>query len=368
MRILFITASYLPTTNGVTYHISSTAQALRKMGHRVYILAPSFPGYKDRDKDVIRYPSLPNPFIKNYPMGIPFLPLKKLRKLKIDIIHTHHPLVIGQAASQMAEKLGKPLFFTAHTQYEQYLNYYFPRGYDTTSKILVKDLVKISQKSKNVICPSANTEKRLFKHGIKNTVIVNNGVEDFFFNKPRGKPFSPLTLAYAGRLDREKNPLELIKIARELKKIIPDFKFWILGSGLLFQKMQDQTLRSGLENNITFTGVVDRKLIPEIYKSVHLFITPSLSEVMPISILEAMASGIPTISLKNSGLEEIVIDDKSGYVCERNPRKIAEKIKRITKDKENYYNLSQKTYEYALNFSAKITAQKLFDLYTTFKK
>lgn len=368
MRILFITASYLPTTNGVTYHISSTTQALRKLGHRVYVLAPSFPGYKDRDKDVIRYPSLPNPFIKNYPLGIPLLPLNKIRRLKIDIVHTHHPLVIGQAASQIAEKLGKPLFFTAHTQYEQYLNYYFPRGYDTTSKILIKDLIKISQKSKKVICPSLNTEKRLFKHGIKNTVIVNNGIEDFFFNKPTKKPFNPLALAYTGRLEREKNPFELIKVARELKKTIPDFKFWILGSGLLFQKMQDQTFKLGLENNITFTGVVDRKLIPEIYKSVHLFITPSLSEVMPISILEAMASGIPTISLKNSGLEEIVINSKTGYICERNPRKIAEKINEITKDKENYFSLSQKTYGYALNFSAKATAQKLFDLYTAFKR
>ena len=368
MHILFTTASYLPTANGVTYHISSTADALRKLGHKVYILAPSFPGYKDQYKDVIRYPSLPNPFIKNYPMGIPFLPTKKIKKLKIDIVHTHHPLIIGQAASQIADRLGKPLFFTAHTQYEQYLNYYFPKGYDATSKILIRDLVKISKKSKKVICPSSNTEKRLIKHGIKNTIIVNNGVEDFFFNKPQEKPFHPLTLAYTGRLDREKNPLELIKIARELKKLIPNFKFWILGSGLLFQKMQDQTFKLGLENNITFTGVVDRKLIPEIYKSVHLFITPSLSEVMPISILEAMASGIPTISLKGSGLEELTIDNQSGYIRERNPKKIAEKISEIAKNKENYYSLSQKTYEYALSFSAKNTAQKLFDLYTTFKK
>jgi len=301
-------------------------------------------------------------------MGIPYMPLKKLKKLKIDIVHTHHPLIIGQAASQIVERLKKPLFFTAHTRYEQYLNYYFPKGYDATSNILINDLVKISQKSKKVICPSLNTEKRLLKHGIKNTVIINNGVEDFFFNKPPKKPFKPLTLAYAGRLEREKNPFELIKIAKELKKIIPDFKFWILGSGLLLAKMQDQTLKLGLENNITFTGVVDRKLIPEIYKSVHLFITTSLSEVMPLSILEAMASGIPTLALKNSGLEEIVIDNKSGYICEKNPRKIAEKIAEIRKYKESYYNLSQKTYECALNFSAKNTARKLFYLYAKFKK
>lgn len=368
MRILFITASYLPTTNGVTYHVSSTAQALRRLGHKVYILAPSFPGYKDQDKDVIRYPSLPNPFIKNYPMGIPFIPLKKLKKLKIDIVHTHHPLIIGQAASQIAERLGKPLFFTAHTQYEQYLNYYFPRGYDATSRIMIKDLLKISQKSKMVICPSINTQKRLTKHGIKNTIIINNGVEDFFFNKPQERPFSPLTLAYTGRLDREKNPFELIKVARELKKIISDFKFWILGSGLLLKKMQDQTTKFGLENNITFTGIVDRKLLPEIYKSVHLFITPSLSEVMPLSILEAMASGTPILAFKNSGLEEIVVNNQSGFLCEQNPKTIAQKIDEITKDSSAYSQLSQKTYEYALNFSANNTAQKLIGLYTTFKK
>ncbi len=368
MRILFVTASYLPTANGVTFHISSTAQALRKMGHKVYILAPSFPGYRDLDKDVIRYPSLPNPFIKNYPVGIPFLSLRKLKRLKIDVIHTHHPLVIGQAASQMAEKLDKPLFFTAHTQYEQYLNYYFPRGYDLTSKMLIKDLIKMSQKSKRVICPSVNTEKRLLKHGIKNTIVINNGVEDYFFAKPKEKPLNPPTLAFTGRLEREKNPFELIKIARDLKKTTPNFKFWILGSGLLFQKMQDQTLKMGLEENITFTGTVDRKLIPEIYKSVHLFVTPSLSEVMPLSILEAMASGIPTLALKNSGLEEIVIDNKSGFICEKNSREIAEKISEMLKNREYYYNLSQKTYEYSLSFSAKATAQKLLDLYTTFKK
>ena len=366
MRVLFITASYLPTTNGVTYHVSSTTQALRKMGHKIYILAPSFPGYKDRDKDVIRYPSLPNPFIKNYPMGIPFLPIKKIRKLKIDVVHTHHPFVIGQVAYQIAEKLDKPLFFTAHTQYEQYLNYYFPHRYDLASKIIVNDLKKMSKYSKKIVCPSANTEKRLIKHGIKNTVIINNGVEDFFFNKPQEKPFNPLTLAYTGRLDREKNPFELIKIARELKKIVPDFKFWILGSGLLFQKMQDQTLRLGLENNITFTGIVDRKLIPEIYKSVHLFLTTSMSEVMPISILEALASGIPTIALKNSGLEEIVIDNKTGFLCDKNPRKIAEKIKEILSSPKGYSNLSLNTYEYAQNFTAKKTAKKLIKLYKCF--
>ena len=367
MRILFITASYLPTANGVTYHIVSTAHALRKLGHKVYILAPSFPGYRDLDKDVIRYPSLPNPLIKNYPVGIPFRPIEKIKKLKIDIVHTHHPLIIGRVASQIAEKLGKPLFFTAHTQYEQYLNYYFPYRYDLTSKIIINDLKRMSRYSKKIICPSINTEKRLNKNGVKNTIVINNGVEDFFFNKPQPKSLSIPSLVYTGRLDREKNPFHLLKVAKEVKKIIPNFKFLILGSGLLFQKMLDQTFKLRLLDNITYMGIIDRKLIPEIYKSVHLFVTTSISEVMPISVLEAMASGIPIIALKNSGLEEIVIDDKTGFLCDKNPRRIAEKIKEILSNPQGYLDLSLSTYKYARSFTAEKTAEKLCGLYTHYK-
>ena len=368
MRILFTTASYLPTANGVTYHISSTADALRKLGHKVYILAPSFPGYTDSDKNVTRYPSLPNPFINKYPLGIPFVPIEKIKKINPDIIHTHHPLIVGQFAIQIANKLKKPLFVTAHTQYEQYLNYYFPHGYNITSRIIINDLKNLASHSQKVICPSLNTEQRLNKHGVKNTIVINNGVEPLFFVKPVKKSLVQPTLAYTGRLEKEKNPLHLIKFAKELKKLIPNFRLLIMGSGTMFKEMYNQTLKSKLEENIVFTGEINRMLLPSIYKSVHLFITASLSEVMPISILEAMASGIPTISLRNSGLEELIIDNQSGYICERNPKKIAEKISEIAKNKENYYSLSQKTYEYALSFSAKNTAQKLFDLYTTFKK
>ncbi len=363
MVILFVTATYLPTSNGVTYHISSTAQALRKLGHEVYILAPSFPGYVDSDMYVIRYPSFPNPFIKKYPLGIPFVPIEKIMKLKPDIIHSHHPLVIGQFASQISEKLNIPLFFTAHTQYEQYLNYYFPQGYNFTSKILIRDLENVSKKSEKVICPSANTLSRLKRHKIKNTIVVNNGVENNFFVKPTKKDASQPTLVYTGRLEREKNPLLLIKISKELKKIIPNFRFLIIGTGLMFQEMFEQVIKSGLEENIIFTGEVNRLLLPQIYKSTRLFITPSTSEVMPISILEAMASGIPTIGIEKSGLEEIIINDKTGFIVKNDPKKIAERIKTIFSKPKDLSKLSRSTYKNALNFSADKTAKKLIEVY-----
>lgn len=363
MRILFITASYLPTSNGVTYHISSTAEALRKLGHVVYILAPTFPGYKDRDKHVIRYPSLPNPFIKKYPLGIPLVPIDKIKKIRPDIIHTHHPLIIGQFASFVAERLEKPLFATAHTQYEQYLNYYFPNGYNLTSSIIINDLKNLAEASRFIVCPSSNTQKRLSKHKIKNTIIINNGVEKVFFVKPKGKTNTTPTLVYTGRLDREKNPLKLIAYAKEISKLIPNFKLLVIGTGDKFKEMFDLTHRMKLDENIIFTGEINRLLLPKIYKSAHVFITPSISEVMPISILEAMASGLPIIAVKKSGLEEIVVDKKTGFIVSDDPKIIAQKIKTLFSNKKRLLSLSQNTYKFALNFSSEEVAKKLIELY-----
>jgi len=364
VRILFVTATYLPTVNGVTYHINSTTKALRKMGHKVFILAPTFPGYKDTDKDVIRYPSLPNPFVKSYPLGIPLVLFAKIKKIKLDIIHTHHPLIIGQYASQLADKLNLPLYFTAHTQYEQYLNYYFPHGYDFTSRIIIKNLINLGKRCKKVICPSQKTEVRLKKYGIPNTTVVYNGVEREFLIKPKKKSLSQPTLVYTGRVEKEKDPLFLLKVTQDLKKILPNFRFIIVGSGSQLAALNQKAYKSRLAENILFTGGVNRYLLPDIYKSAHLFITASKSEVMPLSLLEALGSGLPVIALKNSGLEEIIKDGKTGFILKGNPKLIADKIEYLFSNPKILYKLSLNAYKSAQNFSTNKTAERLINLYS----
>ena len=364
MRILFITASYLPVTNGVTYHISSIKKAMEGLGHKVYVFAPSFPGYKDNEKGVIRFPSFPNPIIKSYPVGIPIVAVSKIKKLKPDIVHTHHPFYIGQYASQLAEKLSVPLFFSAHTQYEKYLNYYFPQGYKLTSKIVARDIAKLAKKCNKIICPSQNTKSRVEQMGVKNTTLIHNGVENTFFNKPKKKSVNQPTLVFTGRLEKEKNPLFLIKVARELVKTIPNFKLIVIGSGSLFSQFQEKLFYYKLSENVIVTGEVARSLLPDIYKAAHLFITPSVSEVMPLSIIEAAASGLPVIALKNSNLEDLVINEKTGYILDSNPRIIAEKITGIFSNEKLLSRLSNNSFKHSQNFSVDKTAEKLLELYS----
>lgn len=362
MRILFLTASYLPTINGVSIHIRDLKKTLQKMGHKVFVLAPTFPGYQDIEKNIIRYPSLPNPFAQNYPLGIPIIRIDKIKKIKPDIIHTHHPLIIGKFASYLSQKLSVPLFFTAHTRYDQYLNYYFPHGYQITSKVIIKDLKNLSQKCKKIICPSPETEKRLNKIGINNTRVVFNGVDTKIFNPGLNQTKIP-TLVFTGRLEREKNPTYLIKIAKNLKERNFNFKMLIIGDGKLLPEISKLIFKNKLENNITLGGKINQEVLPSIYQSANLFITPSKSEVMPLSLLEALACGLPVICLEKSNLESLIINKKNGLLLKDNPKTVAEAIIDLFKERELLEKMSHEARKTALKYSVEKNAKEIIKTY-----
>ncbi len=363
MKILFITASYLPTVNGVSIHIKLLKKQLEKLGHKIYVLAPNFPGYIDSEKNIIRYFSMPNPFVNDYPLGLPLVSLKKIRQLKPDVIHTHHPLVIGKFASYLSEKIDVPFFFTAHTQYEQYLNYYFPHGYQITSRFLLNDLRNLSQKCLKVICPSPETEIRLNKQGIKNTKMIFNGIDTDFFT-PAKKIFSEYpAIIFTGRLEKEKNPLFLIKIAYELKVLSPDFKMIIIGEGKLLPRLSELIIKYKLENNVSPVGSVNQELLPSIYKTVNIFLTPSTSEVMPLSVLEGEACGLPVIALERSNLNCVIENNKSGYLIKPNPKIIAEKIVELVNNKNKLNKFSKRSRGISEKYSLENCARSVIELY-----
>lgn len=351
MKILFVTATYLPSVNGVSYQTSILKKALEKRGHKVYVLAPSFPGYKDSEKNVIRYPSLPNPVIKSYPIGIPLYPIKKIKEIKPDLVHTQHPFIWGQFAKTISKRLSIPLFFTAHTQYGQYLDIYIPIGKKITSKLLKRDILEITDRCERVICPSKQTEERLNSMGVENTAVIHNSIENSFFNKPEKRSTKQLTIIFTGRIVKEKNIFFLLKIASDLKKVTSNFQMLIIGSGELLDSLREKVFKFKLQGNVLVAGELNRSLLPQIYKGGHLFVTPSLSEVMPLTVIEAMACGLPTIALENSGLEEVVVDGVSGYLVKNNSKLVAKKIFEIYSDKKGLEKLSKSAFLHAQNFS-----------------
>ena len=103
MHIAFFTNYYHPVVNGVVRSVASFRETLMKQGHNVFIFAQSDSTYKDDEPFIFRYPSLPLP-LGDISTAIPVSPFvdQLLPMLKLDVIHTHHPILLGQTAARKA--------------------------------------------------------------------------------------------------------------------------------------------------------------------------------------------------------------------------------------------------------------------------
>ena len=125
MNVVMMTNTFTPFVGGVSRSVAYFTQELREMGHRVIIVAPAFDDMPEVEEDVIRIPAIQhfNGSDFSVVLPIPGFLLAKLENVKPDIVHAHHPHLLGGAAVRLAGAFECPLVFTYHTMYEQYLHY-----------------------------------------------------------------------------------------------------------------------------------------------------------------------------------------------------------------------------------------------------
>jgi len=188
-------------------------------------------------------------------------------------------------------------------------------------------------------------------------------VRKVFFS-PIKKPKSEIfRIIYVGRIEKEKNPLFLIDIARELKKRKFKFEMLIVGTGNLWAKLSQRISKLKLEDEFKLGGEVPNQVLPILYNSADIFFTPSTSEVMPITILESLACGVPVGVLKNSNLESIITNNLNGIVVPNKVGAVAEEIIKLASDKKLLNKMSKNARLEALKHSVTTYARDLIKIY-----
>ena len=126
MHIGFFTNAYYPTVSGVVRSVSSFRDALAEEGHHVFIFAPHASEYLDAQPIVFRYPAIDIPKFPQFPFAIPISNCmdRVLPSLKLEVVHSHHPVLLGQTAVAKAEELRLPIIFTFHTRNREYSHYF----------------------------------------------------------------------------------------------------------------------------------------------------------------------------------------------------------------------------------------------------
>ncbi|MFR4998695.1 MAG: glycosyltransferase [Clostridium paraputrificum] len=352
MRIAMLTNNYKPFVGGVPISIERLSKSLRSLGHEVYIFAPTYDNQCD-EKFVIRYKSL-----KGKISGGVVLPNifdieieKKFKALKFDIIHVHHPMLLGNIAQYLGKKYNIPVVYTYHTRYEEYLHFLKPfkllesRGDKVGEKILNYSKEKfVPNRIRNfvnrcdlVFAPTETMKEYLLQRGAESKVkVLPTGLEDEYFNENkegsrevRNKYIrdNKYLFCTVSRLSKEKNLHFFIDGLLELKNKIGDcFNTMVIGDGPLKKELEERVQRLGLHNNITFIGKVDNKKIKEYYGACDLFLFSSKSETQGIVILEAMASKIPVVAVKASGVMDVVENGVNGYMTTGNEEDWANRI------------------------------------------
>lgn len=377
LRIAFFTNYYHPVVNGVVRSVASFREILTKQGHNVFIFAQSDNEYKDEEPFIFRYPSLSLPLPMDIVTVIPVSSFvdQLLPSLKLDIIHTHHPILLGQTAASKAADLNVPLVFTFHTQYWEYTHYVpFPQeAIQEFLKNAIHTWLRVfMQKCQHIVIPSES---------IKEILIRDYGLEDRFTVIPTGTNLKPFlradgktlrqskgwqddkVLISIGRLAAEKNWETLLRAAAQVYAQHPTMRLVLIGDGPDKQTLELLAAELGIAERVTFTGQVPFDEIPAYLKAADMFGFASVTETQGLVTIEAMAAGLPVVAVDGSGSHDIVDNGKDGFLVDNDPNALASAINKMLSNPKQMKQFSVKALKKARTFDANRLGRQMVKVY-----
>ncbi len=379
MRIAMFTNNYKPYIGGVPISIEHLSESLRKLGHEVYVFAPTYPNQQD-EPYVIRYPSFP---IAVAGAPIPNVCTKlfeeKVKELQIDVIHVHHPALVGNIALRIKKKLGIPVVFTYHTRYEEYL--YYIKGLKTVENHIggmQRYLTWFCQNCDMLIAPTPEIKEHLLQKRITDTnvTILPTGIPNTGFQaeKQRVMEIRSNYLAKAdflfctvSRLAKEKNLIFQLQGLQELKQMLAQkgksFHYIMIGDGPQREVLQKEIAERGLSENISLLGNMPNEEIKNYYAASDAFLFSSKSETQGIVILEAMAQGTPVVAVNATGVRDVVKSGENGMLTSEHPLLWAKSIDKLMLDIDRYVYMSEEAKKTAMSFSEDKVARQAQECY-----
>ena len=323
MKIAMMTNNYKPYIGGVPISIERLSKALRENGHEVVVFAPNYKE-QETDENVVRYHALIKGIVNGFSVPNSLDPQieKKFKEGHFDVIHVHHPMLIGETARYLSAKYDVPLCFTYHTRFEQYLHYIKAPFLQNAIPSYVNHYTDYCDV---VFAPTPSTQNYLEEIGSGARIaVLPTGLSKESFEADEeeaaklrqsllgGKQYLFCTVA---RLAKEKNLDFLFRaLAGRKDEQGSDFRLALVGEGPYKKKLLRLAKELGIHEEIIFVGKVPNEQIKNYCKAADLFLFSSLSETQGIVLLEAMATATPVLAVKASGVKDVVVNGRNGYM------------------------------------------------------
>lgn len=355
MKILIASDLYWPGINGVATFSRNLARGLAERGNEVMVVAPSQTGkkYSERDGDytIARTVSIPFWPVNGSRVSVsPYLEVRKVvKEFKPDIIHTQTPLSVGLAALQVGARYGIPMVSTTHGMTEnltENIPYLTPVARPMT--YLLKEYVRLIHRNISYMtlptqsaidmyrdtAQKVNFPVEAVSNGIDLKRFVPKKVPSRFYER-FGIPEDKRIVFYLGRLDAEKHLSVLVKAFAHVVRQRRDTHLLIVGAGNDADNLRELARNLDIVRSVTFTGRVSDEDLPVLDRVGSVYCMTSPAELQCIAMLEAMASGLPVVSIDAGPLKELCQDGRNGYLTKvDDDQDMAQKILLILSDEE----------------------------------
>jgi 1,2-diacylglycerol 3-alpha-glucosyltransferase len=373
-----------------------------------------------REAPIYRVPSLP--FRPSLQLRVtPAFPSRLARifqEEKVEIVHTHTEFTLARAAKRAVKQAARaakqpsdsgsrtqciPLVHTYHTFYEHYLHY-APFG-TLFRKIAEPSLIggrigkQISRligsligrrtlsflkEYDRVICPSRKSLDHLanlcdwgrngkdnpgimIPNGIRIPQTQDSGCENSTFTPLPGIPGNGQDgrklLLSVGRLGPEKRPVELLRALLPLLREDPDISLLMVGDGPERVKIKKILRRTGMEDRVGLPGFLPHGTVRWLYRQADMYVSASLSENHPLTLLEAAAAGLPLIVREASDSDGILRKGENGFLAEKD-EEIRQAARELVSNECLRREYSRKSIEISKNFDIDCSVKNLEVLYS----
>ncbi|MFA7707742.1 MAG: glycosyltransferase [Candidatus Pacearchaeota archaeon] len=362
MKIAIFTDTFIPKYDGIVTATLNLAKGIADRGHKIYIIAPKsqkrIKEFKYKNIKVIRVPSISARFYPGLRITniLSIKLMKYLKKEGINLIHFTTPMTLGLQAILISKALKIPLIGTFHVFFadEQYLKH-GKLNFKSIQKIMWAYSRMFYNSCDLVTSPAETTKKEILSHGFKENIkVISNGIDPKKFINSKYKEVrkkynkSGNLLLFVGRIAHEKNIFYLLECFSKVINKMPKTKLLVIGDGPQMKEVKQKIDLLNLKNNIILTGKIDYNTLVKssIFKACDLFVTASVTENQPMTILEAQMNGLPCVTISERGMKDLIKNGYNGYLVQNGDKNgFANSILKILANKKLFKKMQKNTLE-----------------------
>lgn len=360
MKIVYI-ITRSDVLGGASVHLLDLAKGMISQGHQVHILVGGSGAFtKELEKNNINFRSLHHlkREISLIHDVLGFWEIKKyLSKLKPDIVHCHSSKA-GLLGRLAANFLKLPVIFTAH-------GWAFTDGVSPKKQKIYATLERFLVKfSDRIITVSEYDRQHGFKYqvgSLEQVETIHNGVPDIKFVNQVKDSNLIVKLIMVARFEDPKNQFFLIQALCKLSEQL-NWQIDFLGEGPNLQKCKDLVEANNLEQKVIFHGQSFK--VKDFLNQADIFVLISNYEGFPLTILEAMSTGLPIIASDVGGIKESVSAENGYLILNSDIGTLSDSIKELIIDKELRKIMGENSRRlYEEQFSFDLMLKKTLDVY-----